>query len=154
MMQPDPSLFTNETMWLDTCDDDTDCEYPTPWCLNTGVDGLDGFCVANDTSLISNLTGLTDCTMDSDCPDTAPVCFNESTVSDITGDGYCVAACSEDHHCEDMGFGDAWCQDTGLPYDTCVTYNPCDVIGTSVDCNDDQVCINDMCMGSCEEDDV
>merc|ERR1712086_1240476 len=143
-------MFTNLTRWLDTCDVDADCEYPTPLCIDTGLEEVGGICVVNDTDLITNITGLTACTVDGDCPYDLPVCFNETI--EFTDTGYCVPACTTDQHCIDMGLENGVCQDTRLPYDTCVTMNSCDIHGDSTDCGDDQICIIDTCMGSCETD--
>jgi len=166
LCQSDPDFggLVNDTGLSNTCSDDSDCEDPTPLCLsltdiqNDELDLPDGLCVANDTSLLYNISGLTGCDDDDDCPDSEPVCVDEtSDLSGLAGNelgyGTCLPLCNDDADCEGMGFENGFCEDTVEGYGTCVTLDPCDLLSSASDCNSDQVCVNDLCFGECETDD-
>merc|ERR1719242_3032717 len=163
---PNIELITNMTQWLGTCSDNSDCDYPSSWCIpliDGGVDEFDGaipegLCVANDTMLISNATGITVCEDDDDCDANAPVCVN--LTNSLAGFGSRLPFCRDDADCEGMGFEDGFCRvltnDNGDEWDgysTCITLDPCDLLSSASDCDSDQVCVNNLCFGACETDD-
>jgi len=138
------------------CSSDTNCtEEAMPVCVEpldalpmdvTG--GVMGMCVPNNASLIFELTGMTTCNNDTDCPSSMPNCVEE--VNAVMGVNTCVIGCNDDDDCDD----DWWCEDLPVgDMGQCVTDNQCAATGNTDDCDDDEVCVLGMCMGICEDDD-